>query len=94
MAARSRKILHDEDTRKKIQASQLINRLTQHALGTLDMSATQIRAAEILLDRSLPKLAAIELTGKDGDPIEIGFAIDPKELGRRAALLFTRAAEK
>lgn len=58
MAARKNKIKHDEDTRKKIQTSQLINRLQDHVLGTVDLSASQIQAAKILLDKSLPNLQA------------------------------------
>ena len=60
MAARTVKIRHDEETRAKIQATQLINRLQNHALGKNDMSATQIRAAEIVLKKTLPDLTAAE----------------------------------
>lgn len=64
MAARKRRIRHDEDTRAKIQASQLINRLTDHALGKNEMTATQVQAARILLDRTLPALSQVEYTGE------------------------------
>ena len=52
-----------KNTRKKIQASQLINRLTDHINGTVELSSTQVRAAEILLKKSLPDLTSQELTG-------------------------------
>lgn len=63
MAPRIRKIRHDEETRAKIQASQLVNRLQKHALGEVDLSTAQVRSCEILLDRVLPRLSAVELSG-------------------------------
>ena len=45
-----------------IQAGTLVNRLKKHARGEVEMSPTQVRAAEILLDRALPKLSAVEQT--------------------------------
>ena len=55
MAARLTKRLADQ-TRDSIKTSMLINRLCDHALGDCEMSATQIRAAEILLNKTLPNL--------------------------------------
>lgn len=63
--------LHQDDVRAKIQASQLINRLTDHALDGLELSVTQIKAIEILLRKSLPDLSAVELTGEGGGPLRI-----------------------
>jgi hypothetical protein len=62
MAARTRKILHDDETRAKIQASQLVNRLQDNALGKLkvEMTPGQVRSAEILLKKRLPDLTASE----------------------------------
>lgn len=65
MAARIRKIQHDEGTRLKIKTSQLINRLTDHALGKLDLSPTQVRSIEVLLRKTLPDLSATEMTLHD-----------------------------
>lgn len=62
MAARLKKF-HQEEVRAKIQASQLVNRLTDHALSKCDLSATQIKAIEILLKKSVPDLSAITLEG-------------------------------
>src|SRR5678809_1386586 len=63
MPARTRKIRHDDETRAKIKVSQLANRLTNHALGVIELSQTQVRAIEILLRKVLPDLAAIEHSG-------------------------------
>lgn len=66
MAARTLRPRHTAEVRAKIQASQLINCLTQHALGKKELSATQVRAAEILLRKSVPDLTQISGTGEDG----------------------------
>jgi hypothetical protein len=70
MAARiNRK--HSEDIRKKIQASVILHRLQKHFNGELDLSRTQLKAAEIMLDRAVPKLAQIQHTGADGEPFTV-----------------------
>ncbi|KPL15467.1 hypothetical protein AMJ74_01540 [candidate division WOR_3 bacterium SM1_77] len=73
MAARIRKIKHDENTRLKIQAAQLINRLTDHANGKVEMSATQVRATEILLRKILPDLSDVKM---DVDAAPITFNLN------------------
>lgn len=60
MAARTKKIRHDEETRAKIKTSQLINRLSNHVLGTVDLKPTQVAAALGLLKKTMPDLAASE----------------------------------
>ena len=71
MAARLNK-LHQEDIRSKIQASQLINVLQNHALGqTEELSMSRMKAIEILLRKSLPDLSAVELTGAGGGPVRV-----------------------
>lgn len=52
---------HSEETRQKIQTSQLINRLTNHAFGKAEMSSTQVQAALGLLKKSLPDLQAVSM---------------------------------
>lgn len=60
MAARTNKVRHDENTRLKIKASQLANRLQDHALGLCEMTSTQVKAAEICLRKILPDLSQVE----------------------------------
>lgn len=62
---------HDQKTREKIQTSQLVNRLMSHANGEVDMTPTQIRAAEILLNKTLPNLSAVDMnaTHDIADPL-------------------------
>jgi hypothetical protein len=70
MAARMR-TTHQEDVRAKIKTSQLINRLEDHALGNLELSATQIKAIEVLIRKTLPDLAALQLSGDEDNPLVI-----------------------
>ena len=61
-----------ESWRKKIATSQLINRLSKHALADTDiMTASQIKAAEILLRKTFPDLQVNEISGVAGKPIEV-----------------------
>ena len=53
--------MHQEDVRRKIQTSQLINRLQKHALGELELSPSQIKAIEVLIKKTLPDLSAVEM---------------------------------
>ena len=69
MAARIRSH-HQDDVRKKIQASQIINRLQDYFNGKIELTQGQIQSAKILLDKSVSN-APTELTGKDGGPVEI-----------------------
>ncbi len=57
---------HAEEVRKKIQASVIIDRLHKHFDGKLELTRTQIKAAEILLDRSVSKLQTIQGSADDG----------------------------
>lgn len=61
MAARKLKPFHSDEIRAKIQASQLINRLTDHAFDKVELSTTQIKAIEILLKKSVPDLSAVDI---------------------------------
>ena len=76
MAARTRRIANDTNTRAKIQATQLIKRLTDHALSDDDiMSQSQVNAAKVLLGKILPDLKATELS-TGGDNKVTGFKIE------------------
>ncbi len=75
MAARKLKPMHSNEVRAKIQASQLINRLTDHAFDKVQLSATQIRAIEILLKKSVPDLSAIDITGNVNHDVAVTGAL-------------------
>lgn len=69
MAAR-KKLNHDTRTREKIRTSQLINRLTNHVLGKVDLSTSQVTAALGLMRKTLPDLAATHNTDEQGKTFE------------------------
>ena len=63
MAAR-KQAFHPDEVKQKIQASQLINRLTTHALSDEPiMDASQVTAAVKLLNKVVPDLKAVEHGG-------------------------------
>ena len=53
---------HQESIREKIRASQLVNRLENHILDDLELSATQVTAALGLLKKCVPDLKASDDT--------------------------------
>ena len=59
MAVRT-KLRHDENTKAKIKASQLVNFLQNHVLTGSDVKKTQITAAVALLKKVMPDLASVE----------------------------------
>ena len=79
MAARKQR-WHPDEVRKRIQASQLLNRLNDHALSQneVKMDATQIQAARILLAKVLPDLASTTIQGDADKPIEHKLTIEFK----------------
>jgi hypothetical protein len=71
MAGRPINKLHQEDVRKKIQVSQLLNVLQNHALGeTEDLSPTRMKAIEILLRKSMPDMASVTVSGDSEQPLQ------------------------
>lgn len=67
MPARTRKVKLDDLTRERIKTSQLLNRLTTHALSDEEiMTTSQVHAAAVVLRKSLPDLASsdIKVDGK------------------------------
>lgn len=71
MAGRPIGKLHQDDVRRKIQASQLINVLQEHALTGSSLEQSRIKAIEILLKKSLPDLSSMELTGDPEKPVSV-----------------------
>lgn len=57
-----------QKVRDRIRVSMLVRRLTQHASGKCEMSQTQVKAAEILLRKSLADLSSVDTTVR-GDPL-------------------------
>ncbi len=64
MAARVNKIRHDEETRSKIKAAQLINRLTDFVDGKITLVPAQVTAALGLLKKVIPDTQSVEISGE------------------------------
>ena len=65
-AHNSRRIINTrqvESWRMGIRIGKIRNRLEKHIFGEIEMTATQIRAAEILLRKCIPDLSQTEWTG-------------------------------
>ena len=82
-----------EKSRAKIQTTQLVKRLSNHALGTDDdqgnpvkLDASQVTAIRVLLDKTIPNLQAITLTGEGGGPVKLELLTDA-EIDERLAEL-------
>lgn len=70
MAARLN-LRHQQMVRDKMQVIKLIARLQSYIDGEIELSQGQVRAIEILLRKSLPDLAALQVDGDgDGGPIK------------------------
>lgn len=71
MAPRSRKIKHDDETRARIQAAMIVNRLMDNIMGKVDLSPAQVSAAKTLLNKVLPDLSAVQHSGDPESPLEV-----------------------
>jgi hypothetical protein len=63
--------------RDAIQVGRLLERLQKVAHGEIQMTQTALKAAEILLRKSLPDLSSVELTGADGGAIQVVSEVAP-----------------
>jgi hypothetical protein len=73
MAARIRKT-HQDDVRARIQVSNLITRVQKYANGELsddDISPNRLNAIKLLLNKTLPDLSSVQLTGDKDNPVAI-----------------------
>jgi len=60
--------------RAAIQVSLLVNRLTDHAMGKIDLSPAQVTSIKVLLGKAMPDLSATEITDMTpdfGNPVDI-----------------------
>lgn len=68
MAARKNPKNRDSSN-KLASATQLLNRLISHANGDIELTATQINAAKIVIGKYIPDLKAIEISGNSDKPL-------------------------
>lgn len=91
MAKTKRNCMLIDEARSKIQTTQLINRLQNHALGKIEMSITQIQATKILLGKKIPDVQAVTLSNDPDNPLPS--AIDETSLAQRIAFLLMKQAK-
>ena len=70
MAGRPMNKLHQDDVRAKIQASQLVNVLQNHALNGTELANSRIKAIEVLLRKSIPDLQSVTVSGNEDSPLQ------------------------
>ena len=71
----ARKDPRNRDSSNKLaSATQLLNRLISHANGEIELTATQINAAKIVIGKYIPDLKAIEISGDDKKPVRMEFS--------------------
>ena len=75
MSERGRKpgFVMSADHRAKIQNSNILNALIEHAEGKREMSSTQVTAALGLLKKALPDLQAVEHSSDPEKPMRMTF---------------------
>jgi len=61
MAARKVEIRHDAETRAKIQAAQIIDRMQACVMGEVVLDSQQVSCAKALLNKVLPDLQSASL---------------------------------
>jgi hypothetical protein len=69
MPARVHKIRHDAETRAKIQAAMIINRLQDCVAGKIELDSNQVSCARILLSKTLPDLSQTTIEGGE-NPVQ------------------------
>lgn len=65
-----------DEHRVKIQNSNILNALIEHAEGKREMSATQVTTGLGLMKKVLPDLSAVTISGDEDNPINVVHAIE------------------
>lgn len=71
MAARKRQVRLSEEWRERIRAAAILQRLDRAAMGEVDMTPSQLKAAEIVLRKTIPDLNKTELSGPNNGNITV-----------------------
>ena len=64
MARTYRNAMNIQKARDAIRVTQLMNRLSDHSVGKVEMSSTQVQAASIVLKKLKPDLSSVSV-GQD-----------------------------
>lgn len=66
--------------RCKIRAGQIMSRLQQHAMGEIEMTDSQIKAANSFLKKVIPDLSSMTLAGDAEKPLVVQWPVPPSKL--------------
>jgi hypothetical protein len=103
MAARTTRTKHNDKTREKIKVTQIVNRLQDFVLGEstvghpkIELSAAQVKAAQILLAKKLPDLTASDITTHEAEtPMAEKFQLLVNQIGeQQARIIYPDLADK
>jgi hypothetical protein len=83
MAASKRTATRHEDARRKIQTARLVERLSRHVLGEIELSPSQVSAGLGLLKKTLPELTGAQVTGANGAVLAITVTLVKPDAGQR-----------
>ena len=77
MTGRKPGFKHSEKTRTKIKTTQIVNLLQKHEQGKVDMKPSQVNAAKVLLDKTLPSLSMADIVQhtEDQTPEELYYKL-------------------
>ena len=71
MAEKRRLLSQDATWRDNIKTGHILNQLQNHIDGTLDLSASKVKAAEILLKKTMPDVQQIQIDVSGGLVVEV-----------------------
>lgn len=71
MAARTKHIVLSEEWKEKIKIGVILDRLIQHVDGKIQMSSSQIKAADILLKKVAPDLSRSDVNNNHSGAVEV-----------------------
>jgi hypothetical protein len=85
--AKRKQLWHPNEVRQKIQTSQLINRLTQHALSDDPiMDSSQVQAARALINKVVPDVTETTFKGDPSAPLQVEVSPRDRIASRLAGL--------
>jgi len=71
MAESRRKLANDAAWRDNIKTAHVLKKLQNHVFGDVDMTSTQVKAAEILLKKTIPDVQQIQIDVSGGLTVEV-----------------------
>jgi len=71
MAARTKMLRLTPEWKEKIRVGVILDRLSKHVDGQVEMTSTQVKAADILLKKVVPDVARTEIVGDEENPVAI-----------------------